>query len=213
MAKNQNLARSIADAGWRLLRTPWRPGPGWGGPTVRVVPRWQPTSRIGSECGSRVGELRLSARQWLRPDCRTEHHRDVNVYRPSLATAPVVKVNACGSESRSGWPASGCEAGAHLNDRYRDGLLERRNPRPEGRRGRRQHLTHQQRSWAPPGEAPPAPSITWMPQEQADHRGAGGSPPGSDPTSPCVAARDPGAAAERAAITRSANSRLAAPLG
>ena len=106
---------------------------------IAVVSRWQPTSRIGSEWGDRIGKLPLSKRQWLCPDCRTGHHRDGNAVQTILAARVAVRVNAWGAEGRSDWPPSGYEAGTHLEsggaemDRLREGI-----PVPPGRHGRQQ---------------------------------------------------------------------------
>ena len=115
MVKNRKLSKAIADAGWRLLRTLLASKARMDGRTVQAVSRREPTSRIGSECGYRIGKLQLSARQWLCPDCRTEPDRDVNVAQNILAAGLAARVNAGGAESRSGLPASGYEAGTHLN--------------------------------------------------------------------------------------------------
>ena len=120
MVKNRNPARSTADAGWRLLRTLLASKARMDGRTVQVVSRWQPPSWIGSECGCPIGELSLSKRQWLCPDCRTEHHRDVMNAAQTILTADLAaRVNAWGAESRSGWPPSGREAATHLNGQVR----------------------------------------------------------------------------------------------
>ena len=111
MARNRKLARSMADAGWRLLRTILASKTRMDAPTVQVVSHWEPTSRTCPECGDRIGKLQLSGRQWLCPDCCTEHDRDANAPQTTLAAGVAARVNACGAESRSGLPASGRDAG------------------------------------------------------------------------------------------------------
>ena len=88
MSRNRKLSKAIADAGWRLLRTLLAPKARMDGRTVQAVSRWEPTSRT----------------------CR-----DVNAACNILAAGLAERVNACGAESRSGWPPSGREAGTHLN--------------------------------------------------------------------------------------------------
>ena len=108
MVKNRKLARSIADVGWRLLRTLLAPKARMDGPTVQVVSRWQPTSWTCSACGHRHGNTACNV--------------------PSAALA--ARVNAWGAERKTSGLASGSEAGTHLNQECRNGSLERRHLHP-----------------------------------------------------------------------------------
>ena len=51
MVKNRKLARAIADAGWRLLRTLLESKARMDGREVRTISRWQPASQTCSACG------------------------------------------------------------------------------------------------------------------------------------------------------------------
>ena len=119
MAKNQKLARSIADAGWCLLRTPLASRAGRDGPTVQAVSRWQPTSRTCWECGHRGGKKDVSIRWWRCPACGTEQDRDGNAACTIFAAALAARVSACGAEGKTSGLASGREAGTHLNREVR----------------------------------------------------------------------------------------------
>ena len=114
MVKNRKPARSMADAGWHLLKTLLASKARMDGRVVQVVSRWQPTSRTCSECGHRDGKKDVSVRWWRCPACGAEQDHDGNAARTILAAAGAARGNAGGAESRSGWPPPGCEAGTHL---------------------------------------------------------------------------------------------------
>ncbi|WP_368794372.1 RNA-guided endonuclease InsQ/TnpB family protein [Candidatus Synechococcus spongiarum] len=57
MAKHQRLAHSIAEAGWRLLRTLLESRAAMYGRDVRVGSRWKPTSPTCSASGHEAGTL------------------------------------------------------------------------------------------------------------------------------------------------------------
>ena len=115
MGKNHKLARAIADAGWRLLRTLLESKAEIYGREVKIISRWESTSQACSACGHQGGKKALSVRAWRYSACGTEHHRDVNAARNILAAGLVERLNACGTERLTSVPASGSEAGTHLN--------------------------------------------------------------------------------------------------
>ena len=115
MAKNHKLARAIADAGWRLFRTLLESKARMYGREVKIISRWLPTSQSCSACGHQGGKKDLSVRAWRCSACGTEHDRDLNAARNILAAGLAERSNACGAESKTGLPASGNEAGTHLN--------------------------------------------------------------------------------------------------
>lgn len=115
MGKNHKLARAIADAGWRLLRTLLESKAEIHGREVKIISRWEPTSQTCSACGYRDGKKALSVRAWRCSACGALHDRDINAAKNILAAGLVERLNACGAESRTSVLASGSEAGSHLN--------------------------------------------------------------------------------------------------
>ncbi|MET9856385.1 RNA-guided endonuclease TnpB family protein [Streptomyces sp. NPDC006450] len=108
MLRNHSLARVIADAGWRELRSMLEYKASWHGRELITVDRWFPSSKLCSACGSIADTMSLDVREWTCDTCGTTHDRDgnaaVNLLAAGLAAA------ACGagvrphreSSSRSG---------------------------------------------------------------------------------------------------------------
>lgn len=108
MLGNHSLARAIADAGWRELRSMLEYKSSWYGRELITVDRWFPSSKLCSACGSIADTMSLDIREWTCDTCGTTHDRDgnaaVNLLAAGLAAA------ACGagvrphreSSSRSG---------------------------------------------------------------------------------------------------------------
>ena len=115
MVKNRKLARAIADAGWRLLRTLLASKAEIYGREVTIISRWEPTSQTSSACGHRDGKKALSVRAWRCSACGAEHDRDMNAAKNILAAGLAERQNACGAEGLTSVLASGSEAGTHLN--------------------------------------------------------------------------------------------------
>jgi len=78
MRKNHILAQSISDASWstffRMLDYKCR----WQGKTLLRIGRFEPSSKICSNCGHIKRDMALSDREWLCPNCGTLHDRDIN---------------------------------------------------------------------------------------------------------------------------------------
>ena len=72
------LARSIADAGWRQFRTLLESKALMYGRTVNVISTWEPTSQRCSACGQLGGKKHLNIRAWTCLHCGAEHDRDIN---------------------------------------------------------------------------------------------------------------------------------------
>ena len=85
MVKNPNLARAIADASWRELRSMLEYKAAIYGRQFVVVNRWLPSSKRCSACGHVLESLPLSARAWTCPHCGLRHDRDINAARNILA--------------------------------------------------------------------------------------------------------------------------------
>jgi putative transposase len=85
MAKNHNLARSLSDAAMSELHRQINYKVARRGGTVIRVDRWAPTSKVCSGCGHCRGDMPLSVRSWICPECGSEHDRDVNAAKNVLA--------------------------------------------------------------------------------------------------------------------------------
>ena len=78
MVKNHNLARAISDMGWSEFRSMLEYKAEWQGKNIRVIGRFDPSSKTCSCCGKINKELKLSQREWVCQGCETTHDRDVN---------------------------------------------------------------------------------------------------------------------------------------
>lgn len=76
--RNKHLSRYIADAGWGEFRRMLEYKTKWYGSKLAIVPRFYPSSRMCSECGYVLPEIKLSMRRWVCPKCGTYHDRDIN---------------------------------------------------------------------------------------------------------------------------------------
>jgi putative transposase len=114
MLKNKNLARSIADAGWRQFRTLLEAKALQYGRQLVVINRWLPTSQVCSTCAHHDGKKELSIRQWQCPSCGTVHDRDVNAAQNILAAGLAESRYGRGAAHKSTLAvAAGCEAPTH----------------------------------------------------------------------------------------------------
>lgn len=80
MIKNHKLAFAIADVSWSQLLRFIEYKCDWYGKTFVQVPRNFASSKICSECGCYHADIvnSLAVREWVCPDCRAHHDRDVN---------------------------------------------------------------------------------------------------------------------------------------
>jgi putative transposase len=114
MLKNRKLARSIADAGWRQLRTLLESKAAQYNRQVVVINRWLPTSQVCSACGHQDGKKELSIREWQCPSCGTVHDRDINAALNILAAGLAESRNGRGASHQSTLAvAAGWEAPTH----------------------------------------------------------------------------------------------------
>lgn len=89
LVKNRRLARAVADASWRGLRTMVEYKAAWyGRELVVVVDRWLPSSKTCSVCDAQVPSLPLDIRSWA-CRCGAVHDRDVNAAKNILAAGLV----------------------------------------------------------------------------------------------------------------------------
>lgn len=94
MAKNRHLARSVGDAGMRMLRTQIQYKAAMTGAYVYVHPRFARSTKVCSGCGQLHDELVLGV-DTLRCDCGLVIDRDLNAALV-LKTAASSAVAACG---------------------------------------------------------------------------------------------------------------------
>lgn len=78
MVRCHNLAGSISDASWSMLRSMLEYKCNWYGRELKVIDRWFPSSKTCHGCGHVVEKLPLNVRSWTCPQCGAAHDRDVN---------------------------------------------------------------------------------------------------------------------------------------
>lgn len=77
LQQNHHLAKSIANASWRMFRTMLEYKCKWyGKQLIAVDPK--NTSKICSNCNYNSGEKTLDIREWTCPKCGVHHDRDIN---------------------------------------------------------------------------------------------------------------------------------------
>ena len=77
LMKNHHLAKSIANASWRMFRQMLEYKCNWYGKRlIAVNPAY--TSQLCSTCGYPSGKKPLEVREWTCPQCGTHHDRDIN---------------------------------------------------------------------------------------------------------------------------------------
>ena len=78
MQKNHKLAKSIADARWGYFFRKLKYKAEWYGKNIIYIGRFQPSSKLCSNCGTIFKELSLKDRSWSCESCGTHHDRDAN---------------------------------------------------------------------------------------------------------------------------------------
>ena len=103
MAKGLNLGKSVYDLGFGEFRK-WLEHEGRKYDCyIHYVDKWFASSKLCNSCGYKNGELRLSDREWVCPECGERHDRDVNAARNlrdeflrQYNTAGTAGIQACG---------------------------------------------------------------------------------------------------------------------
>jgi putative transposase len=78
MIKNHCLAQAISDSSWSSFVTKLEYKAEWLGKTILRIGQFEPSSKTCSVCGYHNSKLTLKDREWICPDCKTEHDRDIN---------------------------------------------------------------------------------------------------------------------------------------
>lgn len=78
MLQNRKLAKAISDVSWHEFMRMLEYKSKWRGKNITYIGRFDPSSKICSECGSINKELKLSDREWVCSVCGTAHDRDIN---------------------------------------------------------------------------------------------------------------------------------------
>ncbi len=87
MVKNRRLAKHISDAAWGQFTRFLAYKGEWYGCWVEKIDRFAPSSKLCSVCGFKNTELTLKDREWVCPNCGTNHDRDLNAARNILEIA------------------------------------------------------------------------------------------------------------------------------
>lgn len=75
MVKNRKLARAISRQGWPMLRSYLIYKAASRGKNLLVIGRFEPSSKLCSQCGVNNKELKLNEREWICA-CGPKHNRD-----------------------------------------------------------------------------------------------------------------------------------------
>lgn len=95
MLKNHNLARAISDMGWYEFKRQLQYKAAIYGSVIRVINRFEATSKTCSHCGWKKTDLTLGDRIFRCESCGLEIDRDLNASM-NISTAGLAGTQACG---------------------------------------------------------------------------------------------------------------------
>lgn len=78
MTKNHHLAKAIQDCSFGTLVSILKYKAAWHNRQIIEVNRFYPSSKLCSRCCHRMNYMGLEIREWICPNCKTKHDRDVN---------------------------------------------------------------------------------------------------------------------------------------
>lgn len=78
MMQNRKLSKAIADVSWYEFNRMLEYKADWNGKNLIYIGRFEPSSKICSNCGNIFKELSLFDREWICKKCNTKHDRDTN---------------------------------------------------------------------------------------------------------------------------------------
>lgn len=78
MMQNHKLAKSIQELSLYRFKEILRYKSDWFGNSIVEIDRFFPSSKLCGNCGYKNTDLTLRDREWICPDCGTEHNRDIN---------------------------------------------------------------------------------------------------------------------------------------
>ena len=78
MTQNYILAKSVNSASWGEVMRQLEYKSEWSGKNIIKIGRFDPSSKMCSNCGYKNVDLKLSDREWVCPVCGEKHDRDIN---------------------------------------------------------------------------------------------------------------------------------------
>lgn len=78
MVKNHKLAQAIVDCSWSKFVDMLKYKSEWNGKNILFIGRFDPSSKMCSNCGELKKDLILKIREWECDNCHAKHDRDIN---------------------------------------------------------------------------------------------------------------------------------------
>ena len=76
--KDENYAKAIGDVGWGTFFNQLKYKGEWYGNNILAIGRYEPSSKLCSNCGYIKHDLNINDRNWICPKCNVNHDRDYN---------------------------------------------------------------------------------------------------------------------------------------